>query len=158
METECLAQNQNIRCFHLSFRFFNLGKRSGKMASMKRRLFNIVASISLLLGIGTAAFWVRSQWSTDLVYFTVGPAFCQLARSSSHGLSGWSARRYRRSWQSGAEVMVLRQIVLSGRNKLVSRLWLFAFHGFSRTFSEKRTMEFMSAFKSSTLAERRPRI
>ena len=45
---------------------------------MRRWAFNFVVAVALLLGLAAMAFWVRSRWSTDMVCFTVGPAFVQV--------------------------------------------------------------------------------
>lgn len=37
---------------------------------MKRRLFNLVAALSLLLCVATAALWVRSYWHFDTVRYS----------------------------------------------------------------------------------------
>ncbi len=50
---------------------------------MKRWRFNIFAALSLLLVVATTTLWVRSLSQTDLLVFTVGPAFCQLCSQDS---------------------------------------------------------------------------
>jgi hypothetical protein len=32
---------------------------------VKRRIFNVLAGVSLLLGVGTAGLWVRGYWRWD---------------------------------------------------------------------------------------------
>ena len=34
---------------------------------LRRRLFNLVAAVSLVLCVATVALWVRSYWRSDLV-------------------------------------------------------------------------------------------
>jgi len=38
------------------------------MAAVKRRLFNILAGMSLLLCVAMVTFWVRSYWFVDEAY------------------------------------------------------------------------------------------
>lgn len=50
---------------------------------MRQRYVSFLAVFSLVCGIGLTGMWIRSLWSTDLVYFTCGPAFCQLCSQDS---------------------------------------------------------------------------
>ena len=34
---------------------------------LRRRLFNLVAAVSLVLCVATVALWVRSYWRSDLI-------------------------------------------------------------------------------------------
>src|SRR5580658_4754539 len=40
-------------------------KRLGTISSVKRRLFNVLAGVSLVLCVATAAIWIRSYWTEN---------------------------------------------------------------------------------------------
>jgi hypothetical protein len=56
---------------------------------MKRRLFNILTVVSLLLGIANAGIWIRSIWVSDHVTFWRNPLSPGAMPNGPHRIDFW---------------------------------------------------------------------
>ena len=87
---------------------------------MKRRLFNVLAAVSLVLCVATVVLWVRSEWKQDHVVFFRDSSLDPAAREewfriiSANGGAGLSITPAHLGLWNVAEVRGQRVVVRSG--------------------------------------------